>query len=123
VLETTGSAARTGIVSAALALGGVIPTLLGGPLVDRLGHKRTSVLADLASGATIAAVPLLYRAGVLQFWHLVVLVFVLASLNSNGDTARFAMVPFLAGRAQMPIERANGKTGRSTASGRSWGRS
>jgi hypothetical protein len=81
------------------------------------------VLADLASGATIAAVPLLYRAGVLQFWHLVVLVFVLASLNSNGDTARFAMVPFLAGRAQMPIERANGTTERSTASGRSWGQS
>jgi predicted MFS family arabinose efflux permease len=66
------------------------------------------VLADLASGATIAAVPLLYRAGMLQFWQLVLLVFLLASFNSNGDTARFGLVPFLAGRAQMSIERANG---------------
>jgi MFS family permease len=108
VLETTGSAARTGIVSAALAIGGIIPTLLGGPLVDRLGHKRASVVTDLGCAVTAAAVPLLYRAGALEFWQLVLLVFMLASLNSNGDTARFGLVPFLAGRAQLPIERANG---------------
>jgi hypothetical protein len=77
VLETTGSAARTGIVSGALAMGAVIPAVLGGPLVDRLGFKRSSVLADLASAAVVAAVPLLHLAGVLQFWQLVVLVFVL----------------------------------------------
>ena len=94
VLETTGSAARIGIVSAALA-----------------------------SAATIAAVPLLYHAGILQFWHLVVLVFVLASINSNGDTARFGLVPFLAGRARMPIERPTAPTGRSSAWARSSGRS
>jgi predicted MFS family arabinose efflux permease len=81
---------------------------LGGPLVDRLGHKRASVLTDLGCAATVATVPLLYQAGVLEFWQLVLLVFVLASLNSNGDTARFGLVPFLAGRAQLPIERANG---------------
>jgi MFS family permease len=43
VLKTTGSAARTGIVSGALAMGAVIPAVLGGPLVDRLGFKRSSV--------------------------------------------------------------------------------
>jgi MFS family permease len=107
VLETTGSAARTGIVAGALAIGGVISAVLGGPLVDRLGLKRASVFADLASAATVAAVPLLYLAGILQFWQLVLLVFLLSSLNANGDTARFGLVPFLAGRAGMPIERAN----------------
>jgi hypothetical protein len=30
------SAARIGILSAALAIGGVVPTVLGGPVVDRL---------------------------------------------------------------------------------------
>ncbi len=108
VLEITGSAARTGIVTGALALGAVIPAVLGGPLVDRLGHKRSSVLADLASAATVAAVPLLYLADILQFWQLVVLMFVLSSINSQGDTARYALVPFLADQAKMPIERANG---------------
>jgi hypothetical protein len=44
VLETTGSPARMGIVSAALAIGGVTPTLLGGPLVDRiLAESRRSI--------------------------------------------------------------------------------
>jgi predicted MFS family arabinose efflux permease len=53
-------------------------------------------------------VPLLHLAGILEFWQLVVLVFVLSSVNAQGDTARYALVPFLAERARMPIERANG---------------
>jgi MFS family permease len=76
-------------------------------LVDWLGFRRASVLTDLASAATVAAIPLLYLVGVLAFWQLLVLVFVLSSLNSNGDSARFALVPALARRATMPIERAN----------------
>jgi MFS family permease len=107
VLQTTGSAARTGIVGAALAIGAVVPALLGGPLVDRLGFKRASVFADLTCAGLIAAVPLLHLAGALEFWHLLVLVFLLSSVNSQGDTARFALVPFLARRAVMPIERVN----------------
>ena len=107
VLETTGSAAKVGLVSAALGVGAVLPAVLGGPLVDRLGFRRASVLADLASAATVAAIPLLYLAGVLAFWHLVVLAFLLSSFNAQGDTARYALVPALARRASMPIERAN----------------
>jgi len=68
--------------------------------VDRLGFKR-------ASGATVAAIPLLYLVGVLAFWHLLVLLFLLASINTNGDTARFSLIPALARRVAMPIERAN----------------
>jgi MFS family permease len=59
VLQTTGSAAKTGLTAAAIGVGPVLPSILVGPLVDRLGFKRTSVLADLASGATVAAIPLL----------------------------------------------------------------
>jgi predicted MFS family arabinose efflux permease len=107
VLETTGSAAKVGLTAAAVGVGAVVPAVLGGPLVDRLGFRRASVLTDLASAATVAAIPLLYLAGALAFWQLLVLVFVLSSLNSNGDSARFALVPALARRATMPIERAN----------------
>ncbi len=42
VLQTTGSAAKTGLVGAALVLGSVVPAVVGGPLVDRLGFKRPS---------------------------------------------------------------------------------
>jgi sugar phosphate permease len=65
------------------------------------------VLADIAAGATVVAVPLLYGAGILRFWELLVLVFLLSSINTPGDSARFALIPALARRAAMPVERAN----------------
>jgi hypothetical protein len=49
----------------------------------------------------------LYRAGILRFWQLLVLVFPLSSINTLGDSARFALIPALARRAAMAIERAN----------------
>jgi MFS family permease len=83
--------------------------IIGGPLVDRLGFRRGSVLADLVSGATVALIPALHLAGVLQYWQIVVLVFILTSVNSQGDTARLALVPALARLARMPFERANAR--------------
>jgi MFS family permease len=108
VLQTTGSAAKTGLVGAALALGLLMP-ILGGPLVDRLGFRRGSVVADLVSGATVASIPALHLAGLLDYWHIVVLVFILTSVNSQGDTARLALVPALARLAHMPVERVNAR--------------
>jgi MFS family permease len=61
VLQTTGSAAKTGLVGAALALGLLVP-ILGGPLVDRVGFRRGTVLADVASAATVASIPALHAA-------------------------------------------------------------
>ena len=49
VLETTGSAARTGLTAAVEAVAVVVAGFLGGALVDRIGHKRTSVVSDLIS--------------------------------------------------------------------------
>jgi len=64
-------------------------------------------LADLASAATVACVPVLYLAGLLTFWELLALMFVLSSINSQGDTARYGLVPALANIGAMSIERAN----------------
>src|ERR671923_383510 len=108
VLQTTGSAAKTGLVGAALALGLLTP-VLGGPFVDRVGFRRGTVLADVVSAATVASIPALHLAGLLEFWHIVVLVFALTSINSLGDTAKLALVPALARLAQMPSERVNAR--------------
>jgi MFS family permease len=108
VLQTTGSAAKTGLVGAALALGLLVP-VLGGPLVDRVGFRRGTVLADLVSAATVASIPALHLAELLEYWHIVVLVFILSSINSLGDTAKLALVPALARLAQMPAERVNAR--------------
>ena len=106
MLQTTGSATQTGITGFFTILPVVLAGFLGGTLVDRLGYKRTSIIADLASGLTVALIPLLYFTIGLEFWQLMVLVFLGALLDAPGSTARNALLPELAEMAQLPIERA-----------------
>jgi len=106
VLQTTGSATQTGITGFFTVLPVVLAGFLGGTLVDRLGYKRTSIIADIASGVTTALIPLLFFTIGLEFWQLMVLVFFGALLDAPGSTARNALIPELAEMAHMPIERA-----------------
>jgi len=107
VLQTTGSAARTGLTGAAFLLAAVVAGVVGGPIVDRLGFKRTSIVSDLAGAITVALIPLFHLTIGLAFWQLLVLVFLGGFLDAPGHTARQSLVPDLAGRAGMRIERAN----------------
>lgn len=110
VLQTTGSATQTGVTGFFTILPVVLAGFLGGTLIDRLGYKRTSIISDLASGVTTALVPLLYFTIGLEFWQLIVLVFLGALLDTPGNTARAALLPELAEQAGMPIERATSLT-------------
>jgi MFS family permease len=107
VLQTTGSAARMGLTGGAFLLAAVVAGVVGGPVVDRVGFKRASIVADLAGAVTVALIPLLYHTAGLLFWQLLVLVFLGGFLDAPGHTARQGLVPVLAGRAWMGIERAN----------------
>jgi MFS family permease len=107
VLQTTGSAARMGLTGAAFLLAAVVAGIFGGPVVDRVGFKRASIVADLAGAVTVALIPLLYHTVGLLFWQLLVLVFLGGFLDAPGHTARQSLVPDLAGKAGMGIERAN----------------
>lgn len=107
VLVTTGSAARTGIAAFAQMLPTVLSSFFGGALVDRVGYKRLSIIADLLSGLTVGAIPLLYHTVGLQFWQLLILIFLGALLDAPGATARDAMLPDLVERAGERLERAN----------------
>src|SRR6266540_7286317 len=93
VLQTTGSATQTGITGFFNVLPVVLAGFFGGTLVDRLGYKRTSIIADIASGITTALIPLLYFTIGFEFWQLMVLVFLGALLDTPGSTARSALVP------------------------------
>jgi MFS family permease len=110
VLQTTGSATQTGITGFFTILPVVIAGFFGGTLIDRLGYKRTSIISDLASGVTTAMIPLLHFTIGLEFWQLMVLVFLGALLDAPGGTARAALLPELAEQAGMPIERATSLT-------------
>jgi Na+/melibiose symporter-like transporter len=56
---------------------------------------------------TVAAIPTLHLLGALQFAVLIVLVFLLSSFNAQGDTGRFGLIPGLASRAALSLERSN----------------
>src|SRR5919107_1184313 len=107
VLETTGSAAKTGFTFAVIGLSKVLTAFFGGPIVDHIGYKRCSVSTDILSGVAVALVPLLYATGRLEFWLLLVLVFSGSFIDVPGATARQSMLPGLADGARMPRERAN----------------
>lgn len=110
VLQTTGSAAKTGITGFFSILPVVLAGFLGGAIVDRLGYKRTSIISDLASGVTVALIPILHFTIGLEFWQLMALVFLGALLDTPGGTARAALLPELAEQAGMPIERVTSLT-------------
>ncbi|MFN2120804.1 MAG: MFS transporter [Anaerolineales bacterium] len=106
VLQTTGSAAQTGITGFFTILPVVLAGFLGGALVERIGYKPTSIIADVASGVTVALIPLLHFTIGLQFWQLMVLVFLGGLLDAPGSTARNALVPELAEMAGMQLDQA-----------------
>lgn len=107
VLETTGSAARTGIVAAAGLLPLILASFFGGAVVDRLGYRRASIVADGASAVAVGLIPLLHGGGLLPFPILLLLVFLGALLDAPGTTARAALLPDAARLAGLRLERAN----------------
>jgi len=94
VLVSTGSPAQTGLVAAVELAPYVLACALGGPLIDRIGGRRISILADVLSVAAVGAIPLLHDAGGLGLPALLVLVAVAGTLRGFGDTAkRGAVLP------------------------------
>lgn len=108
VLQTTGSPAKAGIVAFCTMLPVVVSAVAGGPVIDRLGRLRVSMMSDLVCGAAVAAVPLLQFAGVLQFWTLCLLMAVTGLVHVPGVTAREVLLPTLALRAGTTLTRAAG---------------
>lgn len=106
VLQTTGSASKTGIAAASETIPLALAAALGGPLVDRLGARRVSVVSDVVSAVGIAAVPALGASVGLQFWQLCLLVGVVGLSRAPGDTARHVLVPGLVRLGGTPLERA-----------------
>lgn len=108
VLETTGSPVRTGVVLGVEVAGVAAASVLAGPVIDRLGHKRSSVLSDLLAAAAVIAVPVLHLTAGLPFWVLLVLTGALGISRAPGETARTAMLPTLIELAGTTPHRAMG---------------
>lgn len=108
VLQTTGDALLTG-VAAFVEMGALVAArVLGGPLVDRIGPRITSVGGDLIAGLVLAVAPLLYAANLLTYPVLLVLIGVAGLCRGPSDNAKYAMVPDVAAAAGWSNERAAG---------------
>ncbi|MFE6256823.1 MFS transporter [Agromyces sp. NPDC057865] len=107
-LTETGSPLAAGVAGVFATVPLVIGGALGGVLVDRFGYRVSSIVADVASGVTIIAIPVLWATVGLPFGVLLALVFLGGLLDPPGDTAKTVLVPDLAAWARMPLARAAG---------------
>lgn len=108
VLQETGSAAAAGAIAAISALPSLVAAPVTGWLVDRIGRKPVSIVADLLSSVSVAAVPIVALSGSLSFGTMVVLAIVGAVFDPAGYSARRALIPDVAQAAGMDTDRLNG---------------
>jgi MFS family permease len=108
VLATTGSATRTGIVALVEMAPYVVAQALAGPVTDRLGPRRVSLVSDAASAVVVGLIPVLHAVGALHFGTLLVLVAFAGLVRGPGDGAKYVMAPAAAQVAATPVERVLG---------------
>jgi MFS family permease len=111
VLEDTGSVLATGVAGVFTTVPMIVGGALGGVVVDRFGFRRAAIVADLASGVTVLAIPILAATVGLPFWALLSLVFLSGLLDTPGNTAKSALVPDLADLCEVKLTRATGAAG------------
>lgn len=107
-LTQTGSPLAAGVAGVFATVPLVIGGALGGVLVDRFGYRTSSIVADVASGVTVLAIPVLAATVGLHFGVLLALVFLGGLLDAPGDTAKTVLMPDLAELARVPLSRAAG---------------
>jgi len=111
VLHDTGSVLATGVAGVFATVPMIVGGALGGVVVDRFGFRRAAIVADLASGVTVLAIPVLAATVGLPFWALLTLVFLSGLLDTPGNTAKSALLPDLAELCEVKLTRATGASG------------
>lgn len=107
-LQLTDDPAAAGVVVAAGALPTLVTSLASGVIIDRLGRQKTSVGSDVFSAVSAAMIPILGLVGLLTYPLVLIASVVGAMFDPVGVTAREAMVPDVARRAHLDLERVNG---------------
>jgi MFS family permease len=107
VLETTGSATRTGVVAAAGWAPMALLSIPAGNVASRLGARGTMVACDLARAPLVAAIPILHAADALSFGVLVALAFGIGLFVAPHLASQRALLPELLGAGRHAVMRAN----------------
>ena len=107
VLVTTGSPGKMSLVLAAEILPMAVLGIPSGALVQRLGSRTTMLVADVARAPILASIPLLYAAGMLHFWLLLVIVGLLGAFAPPYFAAQRTILPELVGEDETRMSQAN----------------
>ena len=110
VLITTGSPTRMAFVVAAEVIGLGVAGLPAGNLLQRLGARRTMLLADASRAPLMLLVPLLHWTGHLSYPPLVVLALLLGAFSGPYFAAQRVIVPELLGEDEATVSQANALT-------------
>ncbi|WP_237154707.1 MFS transporter [Oryzibacter oryziterrae] len=108
VLSTTGSPLGAGLMVMTEMLPYVVAKALSGPLIDRFRPARVSLLCDLLSAVALSLIPLMLVLGNGAPLLLMPVVFVTGLLRGPSDAAKQSLVPQVARRAGLPLERVTG---------------
>jgi MFS family permease len=108
VLVTTGSAAATGLVGFAQMAPYVTLQAMAGPVVDRVGLRRTFLIGNSIAAVIMCAIPALHATGRLNLAALAGLVAVAGAVRGVADCATAPLVPMTADLGSVPYERATG---------------
>ena len=108
VLQRTGSVAAAGLVAALSSLPGIIASPLAGWAVDHFGRRIVSVVSDLLSAISVAAIPLVALFTDLNLAIILALAMLGAVFDPAGYAARRALIPDVADASGMEVTRLNG---------------
>ena len=87
--------AEMGYLNAANTAAFLLVGLIAGAWVDRWRKRRVMIVADLARVGLVLAIPLLWFAGLLTFWHLVIVAGLVGIATVFFDVAYQSYVPVL----------------------------
>lgn len=98
---------EVGLLGAASTLAFLVVGLPAGAWVDRSLKRQVMMRANLVRSLAFGAIPVLWAAGVLQMWHLIVLAAIIGFAQVFFDVAYQSYIPVLVPRDR--ISDANGK--------------
>ncbi|HVK36451.1 MAG TPA: MFS transporter [Microlunatus sp.] len=105
VLTRTGDPAVTGLVAAVAALPAILAALVGGWLIDKVGQRRMSVLADFGSAVSVAGLAVVDRLFGLDLGWFIALGILGALFDVPGMTARETLMGRVAGTSGVSLDK------------------
>ena len=95
VNQLTKSTLSVGLVMTFTFLPPLFFGLFAGVFVDMWNRKITMIICDIIRAILVLLIPILYYSGLLQIWHLCVIVFLISFLNIFHESANNSIIPNL----------------------------